>query len=207
MSQEPIVVKIGGSLARSADVLERVLAIVARSPRGVAVVPGGGVFADAVRQAQTMFGFDDLVAHQMAILGMHQTGLMFAALAPALDTSENLAEIADKVPSGEKLVWLPLNDCENDAALPATWDTTSDAIAARLAERLGRLKVIFLKSRSGGELSSVHALAEERIIDPIAARIIENAGLDFEVIAADEETRLCEILGVSMQVDVPPAPC
>lgn len=207
MSEEPVVVKIGGSIARSTDVLERVLTIVTCSPKGIAVVPGGGVFADAVRQAQATFGFDDAAAHRMAILGMHQTGLMFAALVPGLDTSENVAEIADKVLAGEKLIWLPLKDCEGDTALPASWDTTSDAIAARLAERLGRLKVVFVKSGSMGGPSSVHALAAQGIIDPIAARIIENAGLDFEVIAADEQTRLCEVLGVSMQVDVPSAPC
>lgn len=207
MSTGPIVVKIGGSLARSSGPLQRILSLLGSATCGIAIVPGGGEFADVVRAAQLRFGFDDETAHRMAILGMHQMGLMLTALAPGLRACEDLHEIEAGLEAGETLVWLPLKECDGDAALPQSWDVTSDAIAARLGERLGRIKVVFLKSRPGGDDRTAKALAAEGLIDSVAARIIENAELPFEAIAADDEARLCEIIGVSMQVDVPPRPC
>lgn len=207
MSTGPIVVKIGGSLARTTGPLQRILSLLGSARRGIVVVPGGGEFADAVRGAQLRFGFDDGAAHRMAILGMHQMGLMLAALAPELRACEDLEEIAEGLEAGENLVWLPLRECVGDAVLPQSWDVTSDAIAARLAERLGRLKVVFVKSRSGGQDRTAAALAAEGLIDAVAARIIETAELPFEAVAANEEVRLREIFGVSMQVDVPPGSC
>lgn len=207
MSTGPIVVKIGGSLARTSGPLQRVLSLLGSARRGIVVVPGGGEFADSVRGAQLRFGFDDGAAHRMAIVGMHQMGLMLASLVPGLRVCEDLQDIAAGLEAGKKLVWLPLRECDDDAALPQSWDVTSDAIAARLAERLGRLRVVFVKSRAGGEDRSAAALAAEGLIDAVAARIIETAELPFEAVAADEEGRLREIFGVSMQVDVPPGSC
>lgn len=207
MNGDPIVLKIGGSLARSRGPLERVLSLVGRARRGIAIVPGGGPFADAVRAAQKQIGFDDETAHRMAILGMHQMGLMLTALMPGLRACEELEEIAAGLRGGETLVWLPLKECDGDVTLPRTWETTSDAIAARLAQRLGGVKVVFVKSRAVGTDKPAGALAAEDLIDTVAARIIEEAGLAFETIAADEEARLCKILGLSMQVDVPPTTC
>jgi len=207
VSTGPIVVKIGGSLARSSGPLQRILFLLRSARRGIVVVPGGGEFADAVRSAQVRFGFDDGAAHRMAILGMHQMGLMLASMVPGLRVCEDLRDIAAGLKAGECLVWLPLKECEGDAVLPQSWEVTSDAIAARLAERLGRIKVVFVKSRSGGDDRTAAALAAEGLIDTVAARIIESAELPFEALAADEEARLREIFGVSMQVDVPPRSC
>lgn len=207
MSDGPIVLKIGGSLVKSGGLLERVLSLAGQARRGVAIVPGGGPFADAVRLAQKQIGFDDEAAHQMAILGMHQMGLLLTALGPGLRACEDLEEIEAGLRGGETLVWLPLKECEGDAELPRSWETTSDAIAARLAQRLGGLKVVFVKSRATGSAGGADALAAEGLIDAVAARIIKDAGLAFETIAADEEARLCKILGMSMQVDVPPTTC
>ena len=72
---KPLVVKIGGSLVETGR-LREILAIVARAQRPTVIVPGGGPFADAVRNAQAEFGFSDEAAHRMAILAMHQTALL-----------------------------------------------------------------------------------------------------------------------------------
>ena len=77
----PIVVKLGGSLAESGR-LPSILDIMGRARIPVVIVPGGGAFAVAVRHAQAAFHFPDAVAHQMALLAMHQTGLMLKALHP-----------------------------------------------------------------------------------------------------------------------------
>jgi len=207
VSSEAIVVKIGGSLARPGSALARVVELMRAAGRPLAIVPGGGAFADAVRAAQADVGFSDEAAHRMAILAMHQTGLMLTALAPEWRAYEDVSDIAAGLARGETAVWLPLKECEGDERLPASWETTSDAIAARLAERLGGLKVVFVKSRTAGREASAEALAADGLIDPVAARIIREAGLPFAAMAADEEARLREILAVSLQVDAPPGPC
>src|SRR4051812_27734550 len=78
------IVKLGGSLAHDAR-LPRWLQMLAELGGGrVVVVPGGAAFADAVRAAQQHWRFDDLTAHNMAVLAMAQTAHLLHALEPRL---------------------------------------------------------------------------------------------------------------------------
>ncbi|MEJ2125429.1 MAG: hypothetical protein P8Y47_11660, partial [Alphaproteobacteria bacterium] len=77
------VVKIGGSYARSAHLAEAVAAI-AGAREAVAIVPGGGPFADTVREMQAPMGYDDRAAHRMAILARCQFAESITALNPRL---------------------------------------------------------------------------------------------------------------------------
>ncbi|MFN0316892.1 MAG: aspartate kinase, partial [Burkholderiales bacterium] len=64
------IVKLGGSLSR-AGTLAQWLAAIAQVGRGkIIVVPGGGSYADAVRDEQERWRFDDSCAHSMALLAM-----------------------------------------------------------------------------------------------------------------------------------------
>ncbi|HCC82688.1 MAG TPA: delta 1-pyrroline-5-carboxylate synthetase, partial [Methylophaga sp.] len=71
------VVKLGGSLYHTAE-LKSWLTLLEQTAlnESVVIVPGGGPFADMVRQAQQLHKFDDQHAHHMAILAMAQYGLM-----------------------------------------------------------------------------------------------------------------------------------
>ena len=75
----PIVVKLGGSVVRSAE-LPAWLDAIAQSPRPVVVVPGGGALADEVRACQSQLGFGDRSAHRMALLAMDQLAWAIAGL-------------------------------------------------------------------------------------------------------------------------------
>ena len=83
-SSRPTVVKLGGSLSESGRIAS-ILKIVGRARLACVIVPGGGAFADAVRAAQAEHGFSQAAAHRMAVLAMHQTGMMLCAMhaAPA----------------------------------------------------------------------------------------------------------------------------
>ena len=82
------VVKLGGSLARDAQ-LPAWLSMLAEAGAGrVAIVAGGADFANAVRQAQRHWEFNDLAAHNMAVLAMGQTALMLQALEPRLQLAD-----------------------------------------------------------------------------------------------------------------------
>jgi aspartokinase-like uncharacterized kinase len=147
----------------------------------VVIVPGGGAFADAVRDAQAAFHFPDAVAHQMALLAMHQTGLILAALHPRLTPFETLAELRRALARDQIPVWLPLKLVQRDARVSANWSTTSDGLAARLAERIGRVPVVLVKSCRIACGTSLAALVRLRVVDPTFAAIVDRARLQWRV--------------------------
>ena len=64
------VLKIGGSLLRGTAWRGVMAALAQSAPGPLVIVPGGGVYADAVRSTQAALGFDDAVALEMAVLAM-----------------------------------------------------------------------------------------------------------------------------------------
>src|SRR6266700_3485022 len=128
MRPAPTVVKLGGSHAFSAHLASWVAAI-ADCAGDVVVVPGGGPFADAVREAQPKIGFDDDAAHHMALLAMEQYGCALASLNGALVRADSLAAIGHAREAVKVPVWMPAR-MALAADIPASWDITSDSLAA-----------------------------------------------------------------------------
>ena len=111
------------------------------------VVPGGGRFADAVREAQTRWEFDDVTAHRMAILAMAQYGCMLAALEPRLVPAATLEAIGAALAGKHGVIWQPETLTIRDTAgIVADWQMTSDSLAAWLAGRLGVRRLALVKS-------------------------------------------------------------
>lgn len=202
---DPVVVKIGGSLTRQPERLLPVLEILEHARRRLAVVAGGGAYADEVRKSQLRYGFSDLAAHRMAILAMHQNAFAMASLAASLVPQERTVDIRSGLTSGRKAIWLPLHECQNDSDLPQTWAATSDAIAVRLAERLGGLPVVFVKSR-GPRIKSCDpaGLAADNLIDPVSARLLLRSHLPFSIVDAGHLSPLASLLAARESVDAAP---
>ena len=139
------VVKLGGSLlssSRLADLLD----VLARAGAPLVVVPGGGPFADAVRDIQPQLGLSDVAAHHMAILGMEQTALALADIEPRLAACADPAAISRAHSQGRAALWQPALMTLSDTDLPTTWDVTSDRLAAWLAIALGAAQLTLIKS-------------------------------------------------------------
>jgi aspartokinase-like uncharacterized kinase len=192
----PIVVKLGGSLAEN-DRVGGALDIVSRASRRVVVVPGGGPFADAVRQAQADHQFSNEAAHRMAILAMHQMAELLMDLQPRLKGADSIAAMRGVWRNGEIPVWLPHKMCEDDNEIPADWSITSDGLAARLAERLRCPQMVLVKSCNAPEGASAFDLAREGIVDQIFPAIVGRAKIDWVVIGPGEEVDLADLLGSS----------
>ena len=140
------VVKIGGSLLGSPE-LERWLEVVAKHGDGkIIIVPGGGLFANAVRDAQKISKITDACAHKLAVLAMDQFGLMLANMNPALATARTECEIDERTWQHRGIVWLPSHMVLADDSIPQTWDITSDSIAAWLAQKMGAKHLVLIKS-------------------------------------------------------------
>ncbi|MFO1050162.1 MAG: aspartate/glutamate/uridylate kinase [Geminicoccaceae bacterium] len=157
------VVKLGGSLHDAASLRPRLaeLATMPGPPR--IVVPGGGPFADAVRAMQPRLGFSGLAAHRMAILAMQQYGLALQALEPRLTLAQTDAELR----ATRAGIWLPWELAGMSREIEASWDVTSDSLAAWLAARLGAGVLILVKSApiEPGEATAAE-LAGRGLVDP-----------------------------------------
>jgi aspartokinase-like uncharacterized kinase len=121
------VLKLGGSLMDHAPgILKRVLSTGA----GVLVVPGGGRFADLVRDVYGQKGLSQDAAHWMAVLAMDQYAYYLAdksgvELTPLLARKKGIR------------IALPYEILKRQDELPHTWDVTSDTIAAWMAYKTG----------------------------------------------------------------------
>ena len=87
LKQRPVVVKLGGSVVRSAE-LPAWLDAIAASPLPIVIVPGGGALADEVRAAQARLGFGDGAAHRMALLAMDQLAWAVAGLRAGFEVGD-----------------------------------------------------------------------------------------------------------------------
>lgn len=189
-----IVIKVGGSLAETGRLADA-LAIMARATRPVVVVPGGGQFADKVRDLQNALRFDDRSAHRLAMLGMHQMAEIYFGLESRLAPADSLDGIARVLATGQVPVWLPLQMCQSDPLIPADWSITSDGLAARLAELLGGAPLALLKSVSVPAGTSAEALAADDVVDAAFPGIVARGGLAFEIIGPDDGGRLAALVG------------
>jgi aspartokinase-like uncharacterized kinase len=145
------VVKVGGSLAEEPERLIALCAKLSALARnfGLVVVPGGGRFADVVRDSDERFNLASGVSHRMAILGMDQFGMLLAQITPnscatySLEDARQLAE-TEAVP-----IFLPSRLLFKEDPLKNSWDVTSDSIAAYVAGRLQAAKLVLVTDVDG----------------------------------------------------------
>ncbi len=162
------VIKLGGSMAGHAD-LKSWLACVATLP--VVVVPGGGPFADQVRDLQVKQGFSDQAAHKMALSAMEQFGRMLADLEPRLVIATILSEIFSALSLGQPALWLP-SALGDHPDIAQSWDVTSDSLAAWLAAQTGATRLLLVKS---APLSG----AEAKVADLISSGMVDRAFAEY----------------------------
>ena len=120
------------------------LAAIAAEAGSVVVVPGGGPFADAVRVAQGSMGFDDGAAHDMALMAMAQFGRALQGLDPLFRLAGSRSAIFRALKNSAVPVWSP-EPMARGAALPESWDLTSDSLAAWLAGALSADQLAIVK--------------------------------------------------------------
>jgi len=155
------VIKLGGSLL-AANTLRNCLDAVARYNGQTLLVPGGGMFADQVRVAQAAYHFDDVAAHRMALLAMQQMALVFNSYKPEYQLVDSLTKLPDSCRVG---IWQP-QVAELDAAgIPASWDISSDSLAAWLARSLGADELILVKAAEIDPQASLNELQDQDIVD------------------------------------------
>ena len=163
------VVKLGGSLLGSPALKRWLDALNSFSDGKVVIVPGGGIFADAVRESQLMTGIDDATSHKMAVVAMDQYATLMCGLNPSLTLASNELEIAERGWQHQAIVWKPSEMVLADEGIAMNWDVTSDSLAAWLATKLNAQHLILIKS----DLSryqyktevSIDSLVRDQLVD------------------------------------------
>jgi 5-(aminomethyl)-3-furanmethanol phosphate kinase len=149
------VVKLGGSFAFS-PLLPAILDAVGTAAGRVALVTGGGPFADCIRDAQSRMRFDNTAAHRMALLAMAQFAEAVASQSAHMQVAANVATIRQAVNSGKVPVWSPWPLDDGLGAL------------AWLTGKLGATRLLLLKHREPpvGPVRLRDA-ARDGIVDPL----------------------------------------
>jgi 5-(aminomethyl)-3-furanmethanol phosphate kinase len=185
------IVKFGGSHASGSHIKEWLTAIAAEAG-SIAIVPGGGPFAEAVRTAQTSMGYDDRAAHSMALMAMAQFGCALQSLNPALRLATSRSAILRALKERKVPVWSP-EQMAWAAALPETWDLTSDSLAAWLAGALGASCLVLIKhGRFETESVDARDLAARGVVDPLFPRYLRESGARAWLAGPSDSARLAE---------------
>ena len=179
------VVKLGGSLANSGE-LPLWLDVVATTGGGkVVLVPGGGPWADEVREAQEREGFDDRVAHRKALRAMEEYGRVLSKMRNNIVPAVDVAEIHEALGNGQVAVWMPFAMVVADPSIPESWDVTSDSLAVWLAKQLGASALLLVKSlKIGRPAPCIEDLMDRGWVDAAFANFA--AGVQLPIVLAGQ---------------------
>ncbi|MDE3176895.1 MAG: aspartate kinase [Pseudomonadota bacterium] len=201
MTRPVAVLKLGGAQARGGR-LRGWLDAISRHAGRLVVVPGGGPFADVVRATQAEIGFDDAAAHEMALAAMRQFGRALQSLAAGFELADSEASLRDALARGQTPIWSPA-PMALAAKLPASWDITSDSLAAWLAGELGAERLILVKHGAPGSAAD---LAARGVVDPAFPAYLGAAGVRAFLAAPEAAARLSEGLDGSGYPEIRLAP-
>ena len=178
-----IIVKLGGSLSQS-DALIKCLNSLEQNYQGreVVIVPGGGAFADQVRLAQHLWQFDDKTAHNMAILAMQQMALLIKGLKCGFSIVRSVTDIRKQLHQQKIVIWSPDIIELECAAIQASWDITSDSLAAWLAKVLSATELVLVKSARIDANLNLEQLAKQNIVDKGFCDFVRQTAFKIQVI-------------------------
>lgn len=179
------VIKLGGSLSQSHH-LGTLLKSLAEYP--CLIVPGGGPFADVVRETQKKQGFHDAVAHALAIRAMALYGQMLLGMEPRLHPVVTFKDWPENVVPKQPYLCLPDPDEPSLQSLDPSWDVTSDSIAAHLALELNIPDLLLIKFVEPKEREiKLQSPTGQALIDPAFCRIVEGRPLKLWVMGPNPQ--------------------
>ena len=178
------VVKVGGSLLCQPKLPQRLQHFLETSPadRNV-IVAGGGALVDTVRQWHEIYPVSEAWCHRCSLRLMNQTAMLLSEIGGAIPL---VSRISDIPKLGNVIL-----DCEHDILasqkLEATWNLTSDSIAAHVANQLEADELWLLKSCLPGS-SNIREWAKEGWVDASFTQIHDPQRPVFGLDLASEES-------------------
>ena len=163
-------VKLGGSLLDLDDLTDRLQRWLALGPVASNVlVVGGGRAADIVREYDEKHELSAVKAHWLAIGAMELNARILAAVLPEarwLDRIDDVRTTLAPIAVLNPLSFMLHDDPQHPrGALPASWQVTSDSMAARAAEMARANELVLLKSALPPEGATREQLASAGYVD------------------------------------------
>ena len=187
------VVKLGGSL-KKAGLLDAVFIVLGKhGNKRLVVVPGGGSFADHVRQRQQQDGFSDYTAHNMALSAMDQYGLLLAEHNNRLQPFQHPQQLTDMDDPAIIPIWLPACHLYNHPDIPANWQVTADSLALWLAQQIAAQALLLIKS-AAPPANTVTELVKTGYLDSYFADLYGTSDLPVTCISGREPAALQSLL-------------
>jgi aspartokinase-like uncharacterized kinase len=158
-----IVAKVGGSLFDLPHLGPALTRWVAEQPAPVLFVPGGGAFAEGVRQADRVHQLGEEASHWLAVRALTLSAHLLLHLLPDAELLDNptWGELEQKRwdDPGRVFVLDPFEFfCRHDT-VPHTWAVTTDSLAVAAAAAVNADKLVLLKSVEVGKGSWAEAAA------------------------------------------------
>jgi probable H4MPT-linked C1 transfer pathway protein len=139
--------KLGGSLLDWPGLPAALAEIAGDAASGrAALLVGGGAIVESLRDLDRLHGLGDAAAHALAMRALDLTAHVAAAMAPGRLVVVATPDACEGAWRSGLLPVLAPRAMLPDDVLPASWDVTSDTIAAHLAVRLGASRLVLLKS-------------------------------------------------------------
>jgi aspartokinase-like uncharacterized kinase len=186
-----IVVRVGGGLLAAVEDFEAILAEIAEASVRVPllVVPGGGPFADAVRDVDDRLSLPDDATHWMAVLAMDQYAHLIVSRVPrgklVLRPNDIEAALDERcVPVLAPYRWMREAD-----PLPHSWDVTSDSISAWVAAQVGASRLVLVKPPGA---------SGPGIVDPCFTTVLKSH-ISVAIVTADQANDLRTALSAARE--------
>lgn len=189
-----LVVKLGGSMSRDPALRDWLELLTEQGGGRVVIVAGGGGFADQVRAHQACWGFNDLAAHNMAILAMMQHAFMLHSLVPGMTLASSALDISAALHRCEVAVWTPSGMLRERADDMTHWDVTSDSLAAWLSGHLVAERLVVVKSCLIEPGLDLAAHTRNGTLDDAFERFTRDAGYLIDIVNKSELDRMRALL-------------
>jgi len=168
------IVKLGGSLLDDPVALTQCLSAIEKAKEKIVIVPGGGLFANQVRSAQQQWKFNEVVAHEMAILAMKQMALLFNSIKASFVLAETIPAIDQELTRRWVVIWSPDVKVLAASKIENSWDVTSDSLSAWLAGQLNATELIVVKSAEIQQNLTLQQMQDQGLVDKAFSRFTKD---------------------------------
>ena len=152
MRSEKAIFKIGGTILENPIYLKNTFTqlhqlVLENFFKAIIIIPGGGSYANFVREIDKELNIGDTIAHWMAIYTMNYNGYIIRQNYPSIILIEKIDDLktADQAIS----LFLPFKYLKKNDPLPHSWDVTSDSITLYIAHKLDLRECFLIKDVDG----------------------------------------------------------
>lgn len=169
-STETLVVKVGGSLFDLPELADRLWQLADLLNRPMCIIPGGGGLVQELRRLDGIHHWPSETSHVLALQAMSLTAKLVARCDARFELLTALPSIEEKPRS--RIQVLDVTHLPGLDRIPASWDVTSDSIAAWIALQLGKKDLLLVRSLDLPDpVPSIEAAAEAGLVDSYFPRV------------------------------------